>query len=86
MNIFVGNLAPDVTNDDLVQAFEAYGRVDSGRVICEKFSNESRGFGFVEMVSQAEARAAMDALNGTELKGRAIVVNEARPRRDKRGR
>jgi RNA recognition motif-containing protein len=80
MNIYVGNLSPEVTNEDLIQSFEAFGRVDSGRVICEKFSTVSRGFGFVEMTAQAEARAAIDGLNGTELKGRTLVVNEARPR------
>ncbi len=81
MNIYVGNLSPEVTNDDLAQAFEAFGRVESGRVICEKFSSVSRGFGFVEMQANAEARSAIEALNGTDLKGRTIVVNEARPRR-----
>lgn len=78
MNIYVGNLAPEVTNDDLVKAFEAYGKVASGQVVFEKFSTISRGFGFVEMISGDEAKAAITALNGTELKGRAMVINEAR--------
>ncbi|MHC5036873.1 MAG: RNA recognition motif domain-containing protein [Planctomycetota bacterium] len=81
MNIFVGNLSPEVTKEDLIKAFEAFGRVETGRVVTEKFSTESRGFGFVEMVVKTEARSAIDALNGTELKGRAMIVNEARPRR-----
>jgi RNA recognition motif-containing protein len=80
MNIYVGNLSPDVTSDDLRQAFETYGQVASANVITDKFSGESRGFGFVEMPSKDEATAAITGMNGQDLKGRAINVNEARPR------
>ena len=81
MNIYVGNLAAEVTNEDLEKLFSTFGRVDSGRVITEKFSNVSRGFGFVEMGNNAEAKAAIEALGGTDLKGRTLVVNEAQPRK-----
>jgi RNA recognition motif-containing protein len=84
MNIYVGNLSRDVTEDDLRQAFEAFGQVASVSVITDKFSGESRGFGFVEMPVQAEAQSAIDDLNGKELKGRTLTVNEARPRSEKR--
>jgi RNA recognition motif-containing protein len=80
MNIYVGNLSPDVTGDDLRQAFEAFGQVTSANVITDKFSGESRGFGFVEMPSKDEATAAITGMNGKDLKGRAVNVNEARPR------
>ena len=80
MNIYVGNLAPDVTGDDIRQAFEAFGQVTSANVITDKFSGESRGFGFVEMPSKDEATAAITGMNGKDLKGRAVNVNEARPR------
>ena len=80
MNIYVGNLANGVIDDDLRQAFEAYGQVESASVIKDKFSGESRGFGFVEMPAKAEAQAAIDGLNGTDIKGQSINVNEARPR------
>ncbi|UCC49754.1 MAG: RNA-binding protein [Gemmatimonadota bacterium] len=84
MNIYVGNLSRDVTEDDLRQAFEAFGQVASVSVITDKFSGESRGFGFVEMPVQAEAQSAIDELNGKEMKGRTLTVNEARPRSEKR--
>lgn len=84
MNIYVGNLARDVTEDDLKQAFEAFGKVNSAAVIKDKFSGESRGFGFVEMPTNAEAQAAMTGLNGKEFKGRTLNVNEARPRSEGR--
>ena len=80
MNIYVGNLSPDVTGDDLRQAFEAFGQVTSANVITDKFSGESRGFGFVEMPSKDEATAALTGMTGKDLKGRAVNVNEARPR------
>ncbi len=85
MNIFVGNLSRDVTEEDLRKAFEAFGQVASATVIKDKFSGESRGFGFVEMPANAEAQSAITGLNGKELKGRALNVNEARPRSDERG-
>jgi RNA recognition motif-containing protein len=80
MNIYVGNLSPDVTGDDLRQAFEAFGQVESANVITDKFSGESRGFGFVEMPSKDEATAALTGMNGKDIKGKAVSVNEARPR------
>jgi len=86
MNIYVGNLSPEVTEDDLREAFETYGQISSAKVIKDRFTGEPRGFGFIEMPDQQEARAAMEALNGSELKGKAIIVNEARSRTDKRRR
>jgi len=86
MNIYVGNLTRDLTDDELRQAFSAFGQVASASVIRDKFSGESRGFGFVEMPTKAEADAAIQGLNGKDLKGRAMNVNEARPRQDGGGR
>ncbi|MFC1683779.1 RNA recognition motif domain-containing protein [Candidatus Zixiibacteriota bacterium] len=80
MNIYVGNLSPEVTDEDLKEAFEAFGQVESVNVIKDKFSGTSRGFGFVEMPAKAEGQAAIDELNGKELKGQELNVNEARPR------
>ena len=80
MNIYVGNLSHDVTDDDLRQEFEAFGQVESAAVIKDKFSGESRGFGFVEMPSKEEATAAITGLQEHDLKGRKINVNEAKPR------
>jgi RNA recognition motif-containing protein len=87
MNIYVGNLSRDVTEDELRQAFEAHGEVATANIITDRFSGESRGFGFVEMPKEDEARAAIEALNSTDLKGRTLNVNEARPRasRSRRG-
>jgi RNA recognition motif-containing protein len=84
MNIFIGNLSYNVTEDDLRQAFEAYGQVASSTVIKDKQSGRSKGFGFVEMPDQAEAQSAIAALNGQAFKGRTITVNEARPHADNR--
>ncbi|UCG89032.1 MAG: RNA-binding protein [Gemmatimonadota bacterium] len=81
MNIYVGNLSRDVTDEDLQHAFEAFGQVTSTTVIMNKFTGVSRGFGFVEMPVEAEARAAIDGLGGKELKGRPLTVDVARPRR-----
>ena len=78
MNIFVGNLDKAVSKEDLEQAFGAFGAVSTAAVIKDKFTGESRGFGFVEMPNQAEAEAAISGVK--ELKGRALTVNEARPR------
>lgn len=83
MNIYVGNLSRDVSESDLREAFSAYGEVSSAAVIKDKFSGESRGFGFIEMPNKGEAEAAIAELNGKELKGRTINVNEARPRTDR---
>ena len=85
MNIYVGNLASDVTGDDLRQAFEAFGQVESVNVITDKFSGESRGFGFVEMPSKDEATAAIADMNGKDIKGKAVSVNEAKPKTDRGG-
>lgn len=83
MNIYVGNLSWDMTEDELRDAFKAFGEVTSATIIIDKFSGNSRGFGFVEMSGQSEAQAAIEGLNGQELSGRAIIVNEARPREDR---
>jgi len=85
MNIYVGNLSYSTTADDLENAFAAHGRVSSANVITDKMTGRSRGFGFVEMPDEAEARAAIAALNGTDLSGRALTVNEARPRAERAG-
>ncbi len=88
VNIYVGNLSHQTTEDDLRQAFEAFGQVESANIIKDKFSGESRGFGFVEMPSKQEAQKAIEEMNGKDLMGRAVNVNEARPktnRRDSRG-
>ena len=85
MNIYVGNLSYEVTDEDLRQEFEEFGQVESANVIKDKFSGESRGFGFVEMPSKEEATAAISGLEERELKGKKINVNEARPRPANRG-
>src|SRR5215510_12727723 len=77
--LYVGGLPYSVTAGKLQEIFEAHGTVQSARVITDKFTGRSRGFGFVEMDSPAEAQKAMEALNGTQLEGRTLVVNEARP-------
>jgi RNA recognition motif-containing protein len=77
-------LSREVTEDDLKQAFEAFGQVESANVIKDKFSGESRGFGFVEMPSKNEAQSAIDGLNGKDLMGRVVNVNEARPKTENR--
>jgi RNA recognition motif-containing protein len=84
MKIFIGSLSYNVTEDDLRQAFEAFGQVASANVIKDKQSGRSKGFGFVEMPVQPEAQSAIAALNGQALKGRTITVNEARPHADNR--
>ena len=83
MNIYVGNLPFEVTDEDLESYFTEYGSVGSARVIIDRFSGRSRGFGFVEMDDNAEAEAAILGLNGKDLKGRPLTVNEARPREDR---
>ena len=85
MNIYVGNLSFDVDDAALRTAFEAHGEVSTAQVITDRETGRSRGFGFVEMPSNEEANAAMTALNGTELDGRALNVNEAKPRGESRG-
>ncbi len=85
MNIYVGNVPHGTTEEELQEAFQAFGQVASVAIIKDKFSGESRGFGFVEMPSKAEAQSAIAGLNGKEFKGRALSVNEARPRSEGRG-
>ena len=80
MNIYVGNLSHDVSEDDLRQAFEAFGEVESTNIVRDRFSGESRGFGFVVMASKEKASAAVTGMNNKELKGRNVNVAEARPR------
>ena len=72
MNIYVGNLSRQTTEDDLRQAFAEFGQVESANIITDRFSGESRGFGFVEMPSKEEAQKAIDEMNGKDLKGRAV--------------
>lgn len=85
MNIYVGNLSYQLTEDELRQAFEAFGQVESANIIRDKYTGQSRGFGFVEMPSAEEAQSAIIGLNGKELQGRSLNVNEARPRSENRG-
>jgi len=84
MNIYVGNLSFDTDDASLRAAFEAHGEVTSAQVILDRETGRSRGFGFVEMPSGEQAKAAMEALNGSELDGRSLNVNEAKPRTDRR--
>jgi RNA recognition motif-containing protein len=85
MRIYVGNLSYDVSEVNLRQAFEAFGQVSSATIVKDRYSGQPRGFGFVEMLDQTEAQAAIQNLNGKELLGQQMNVNEARPRTD-RGR
>ena len=87
MNIYVGNLPYTITEDDLKDAFAEFGEVSTVNVITDKFSGQSKGFGFVEMASNSEADEAIKALNESNLKGRNIRVNQAKPRgeRSQRG-
>ena len=86
MNIYVGNLPHKATEDEVRQAFAEFGQVTEVRLIMDKFSGESRGFGFVEMPSKAEAEKAIEEMNGKEFMERALNVNEARPKVDRGGR
>ena len=86
MNIYVGNLAYEVGEEDFRLAFEAFGQVTSASLIKDRDSGQSKGFGFVEMPSKDEAQAAIDGMNGKDLKGRSVNVNEARPRTENRNR
>jgi len=83
MNIYVGNISRTATEQDIKEAFEAFGAVQSAAIIKDKFSGESRGFGFVEMPNKEEADKAISGLNGKDLKGRTLTVNEAKPRTDR---
>ena len=85
MNIYVGNLSFDATEEDLKDSFGNYGEVSTARIITDRETGRSRGFGFVEMSKSAEAEAAIQGLNGKDLKGRALTVNEAKPREQSGG-
>lgn len=80
MKIYVGNMSFDTSEDDLRKAFEAHGQVDSVNIITDRDTGRPKGFGFVEMSNETEARAAMDSLNDSDLQGRTLKVDEARPR------
>ncbi|HFE65179.1 RNA-binding protein [candidate division KSB1 bacterium 4484_188] len=82
MNIYVGNLASDVTDQDLRSAFEEYGVVETVTILKDRYTNESRGFGFVEMRIKTEAEEAIKKLDGSEMKGKSIIVNEARKKKE----
>ena len=86
MNIYVGNLSSDVTQEELQQAFEAHGIVYSVKIITDKYTGEPRGFGFIEMPQMEEAEKAIQELNGKELKGKTLIVSKARTRDSRRGR
>ncbi|MDD3154748.1 MAG: RNA-binding protein [Victivallaceae bacterium] len=83
MNIYVGNLSYSMDNDELRKTFESFGEVASARIVSDRESGRSKGFGFVEMNNDEEAKHAIDELNGKELSGRKVVVNEARPREER---
>ncbi|MBN2251100.1 MAG: RNA-binding protein [Candidatus Altiarchaeota archaeon] len=83
--LYVGGLPFSVTDDQLKTLFQSHGTVESAKVITDRYSDQSRGFGFVEMSSQQEAEKAIQALNGTELEGRTLKVNESKPREDRSG-
>lgn len=85
MNIYVGNLSPEVTEDELRQEFTAFGQVSSVSIIKDRYSGQSRGFAFVEMPTVSEGQAAIASLKGKTLRNRTLDVSEARPRPDKRG-
>ncbi len=85
MNIYVGNLAWEVTEDDLRSEFASFGEVESARLISDRMTGRSRGFGFVEMPNNEEGKAAISAMDGKDLKGRNLKVNEARARDDRGG-
>jgi len=86
MNIYIGNLSREVTEEELRQEFKAFGEVTSVRIITDKYTGQPRGFAFVEMPSVSEGQAAIAGLNGKTLKDRAITVNPARPRSENSGR
>jgi len=86
MNIYVGNLSFDASEEDLQKLFSGFGQVSSVTIVKDKYSGQPRGFGFIEMPERSEAQAAIENLNGKELLGRSINVSEARPRTDRGGR
>lgn len=83
--LYVGNLSYGMSDSDLQRLFEEYGTVESAQIVMDRESGRSKGFGFVEMSNDQEAQAAIDGLNGQEVNGRALTVNEARPREDRGG-
>jgi RNA recognition motif-containing protein len=85
MNIYVGNLSYEVTEGDLKEAFEGFGKTESVKIIKDNYSGRSKGFGFVEMTNNADAQSAINGLNDKDLKGRQLKVNTARPRAENRG-
>ena len=85
MNIYVGNLSYEVTEEDLKESFEVFGEVETINVIKDNYTGRSKGFGFVEMSNNADAQSAINGLNDKELKGRTVKVNTARPRTENRG-
>lgn len=85
MNIYVGNLTYEVTEEDLQKAFEGFGQIETVKIIKDNYSGRSKGFGFVEMPDSAEAHSAIEGLDGKELQGRTLKVNKARPRTENRG-
>jgi len=85
MNIYIGNMSFETTEDQLRQAFAAFGEVSTVKIITDKYTGKPKGFGFVEMSAKGEAVAAISGLNGQDLNGRALNVNEAKPRSDNGG-
>ena len=85
MNIYVGNLSYEVTEGDLKEAFEGFGKTESVKIIKDNYSGRSKGYGFVEMPNNADAQSAINGLNEKELKGRQLRINTARPRNENRG-
>jgi cold-inducible RNA-binding protein len=85
IKIYVGNVSYRMTEDDLRAAFEAYGTVESAKIITDRETGRSKGFAFVEMPEKSESLAAIEGLNGTEIAGREVTVNEARPRTENTG-
>ena len=86
MNIYVGNISKQATEDQLRQLFETHGGIKSVKIITDRMTGEPRGFGFVEMLNRDEAQQAVTSLNGSELNGQKLVVNESRPKPDNRDR
>ena len=86
MNIYVGNLAYKISDQELQEVFEEFGEVVSAKVIIDRKTGRSKGFGFVEMIDETEAQKAIDELNGTEISGRTVKVNKARPKESRANR
>lgn len=84
--LYVGNISYDLGNEELKETFQSFGDVESAQVIMDRDSGRSKGFGFVEMANEEQAQSAIDALDGKEISGRTLTVNEARPQTDRAGR